>query len=113
MPKRWVQLCLINNNEMRDKETQNITRFAEGIQALDRAIADLKEQSVTTLKGIITNEELICQLHICEKTAYNWRKYKGLKSYKVGRKIYYKCSEVSLWVEHNATLPNNSNILSK
>jgi hypothetical protein len=43
---------------------------------------------------ILTNDELVSRLGICKKTAFNWRRNGTISYSKIGKKIYYKWSDV-------------------
>lgn len=80
---------------MTAKEKHNLIRITEELQELNHSIKSLKQQSAFDISSIISNDDLIKRMHICRKTAFNWRKSGALNFIKVGRKIYYKSSDVA------------------
>ena len=52
------------------------------------------EQQLTTLKEYMTIEDMCNYFQISNATLDNWRKEKGLKDRKIGRKVLFKKEEI-------------------
>ena len=48
--------------------------------------------------NLLTLEEVITRFQVDQKTIYNWRKYKGLPSVKIGRNVYFREEALKEWL---------------
>ena len=59
------------------------------------------EQQLTTLKEYMTIEDMCNYFQISNATLDNWRKEKGLKDRKIGRKVLFKKEEIERFIDFN------------
>lgn len=63
----------------------------------------MPKRKITPLLGCVRPAELAKRLHINPTTLDSWRKLRGLPSFKIGGKRFYRLRAVHLWIRKQET----------
>lgn len=67
-----------------------------------------RTRALRNLMGLLTDEDVQALLMVSENTTQFWRtNRKGPPYCKLGNKVFYKVSDLEMWVDQNAHYPDN------